>query len=288
MTMNLPRVPTAEELEALLAACPRHTRSGTRDRAAILLTADTGARPIELLSIFVDHVDMPGLSISTPNAKRKPRGAPEPELTARLDRMSAPEKRHVERLALLSGRSAAETLDRLEWMARPISARAGEALSDWLKLRRELTGGARPDLPLFVTIRAGVDRLAIAKGLEASGRSLGAPWTLSGFRGALRAASTRAGLTSAITARSLRHFVAVRAYRHGKDLLHARDVLGHSSAATTEEYLRSLQALDGETRRAWLEGDGEQLPSLAASPALLAALIKQLAALGVIEAPKAE
>jgi integrase/recombinase XerD len=50
---TLPDVPTEEELRAVLAACP-DTLEGTRNRALILVLADSGLRASELLHLLVE------------------------------------------------------------------------------------------------------------------------------------------------------------------------------------------------------------------------------------------
>jgi integrase len=91
-------------------------------------------------------------------------------------------------------------------MARPISPRCAEALGEWLTVREKIVGGVRPDLPLFVTVRAGVDRLAITRGREPMERAAGEGMSESGLRVALRSASKRAGSADPVTMRSLRHY----------------------------------------------------------------------------------
>ncbi|MDR7562796.1 MAG: tyrosine-type recombinase/integrase [Armatimonadota bacterium] len=51
---TLPQVPTVEEVRAVLASCP-DTFEGVRNRAMILVLADSGLRANELLNLLVEH-----------------------------------------------------------------------------------------------------------------------------------------------------------------------------------------------------------------------------------------
>lgn len=53
-----PKPTCIEELEALLAVIPSYSYVGKRDRTMILLMADTGIRPAEVVRLKVDHVDL--------------------------------------------------------------------------------------------------------------------------------------------------------------------------------------------------------------------------------------
>ena len=54
--MTLPRVPTAEELQAVLACC-RGTFEGVRNYAMILTFLDTALRATEVLHLLIEHLD---------------------------------------------------------------------------------------------------------------------------------------------------------------------------------------------------------------------------------------
>lgn len=53
-----PKPTCIEELEALLAVIPTYSYVGKRDRTMILLMADTGIRPAEVVRLKVSHVDL--------------------------------------------------------------------------------------------------------------------------------------------------------------------------------------------------------------------------------------
>ena len=53
-----PKPTCIEELEALLAVIPAYSYVGKRDRTMILLMADTGIRPAEVVRLKVSHVDL--------------------------------------------------------------------------------------------------------------------------------------------------------------------------------------------------------------------------------------
>jgi site-specific recombinase XerD len=64
----------------------------------------------------------------------------------------------------------------------------------------------------------------------------------------------KAGIESRVHAHALRHRMAVDLIKEGADLLTVRDLLGHSSAATTQTYLSRIGASDAvefARRREW-------------------------------------
>jgi site-specific recombinase XerD len=64
----------------------------------------------------------------------------------------------------------------------------------------------------------------------------------------------RAGIEKRVHAHALRHSFAVELEREGAPLSTIRDLLGHSSAAVTDRYLRRVgasHAIDFARRREW-------------------------------------
>ncbi|MHB1295300.1 MAG: tyrosine-type recombinase/integrase [Anaerolineae bacterium] len=58
LAKRVPEPFTPEQIQQLLAACPRHTPRGARDYALLLALLDTGLRASELLSLHVGSLDM--------------------------------------------------------------------------------------------------------------------------------------------------------------------------------------------------------------------------------------
>lgn len=56
----------------------------------------------------------------------------------------------------------------------------------------------------------------------------------------IKAAAARAGITKAVTPHKLRHTFATTLLNRGADLMQVKDLLGHSSVATTQIYLFCL------------------------------------------------
>lgn len=75
-----------------------------------------------------------------------------------------------------------------------------------------------------------------------------APWTAKQLGHLVRRHSKRLfdrGLVGAVSsAHDFRHYFAVAEYRRNPDLYRLEKLLGHTSVATTEKYLRSLEVLD--------------------------------------------
>ena len=96
-------------------------------------------------------------------------------------------------------------------------------VSRWVEVRRKLGVPARS--PLVCTLDGGEVRQDYVRHL-------------------LPRLARRAGIEKRVHAHALRHAYAVELEREGAPLSTIRDLLGHSSAATTDRYLRRLGAGD--------------------------------------------
>lgn len=112
-----------------------------------------------------------------------------------------------------------------------------DALEEWLTRRAEI---AAPDTaPLFCTQRGG-------------------PIDASYIRRMLPKLARTAGVRKRVHAHGLRHLFATELQAEGAPLSMIRDLLGHSSLATTDTYLRRLgagEAVDFARRRSWNPDD---------------------------------
>lgn len=108
---------------------------------------------------------------------------------------------------------------------RVVGVDAGTAalLARWLDVRATLRVG--PSKPVFCTLR---------------GESLDQSYV----RHLLPRLAARAGISKRVHAHGLRHAYAVELEREGASLSTIRDLLGHSSAAVTDRYLRRIGASD--------------------------------------------
>ena len=96
-------------------------------------------------------------------------------------------------------------------------------IEQWLVTRKKL--GLRRDAPVFCTLNGGqIDQSYI--------------------RHLLPRLARKSGIERRCHAHSLRHRFAIDLIKEGADLLTVRDLLGHSSAATTQTYLSRLGASD--------------------------------------------
>jgi integrase/recombinase XerD len=106
-------------------------------------------------------------------------------------------------------------------------------ISEWLRVRAAVV---RPrSAPLYCTLR-------------------GAAIDQSYVRHLLPRLARRAGIAKRVHPHALRHAYAIALEREGAPLSTIRDLLGHSSAATTDRYLRRLGASDAVAfarERAW-------------------------------------
>jgi len=106
-------------------------------------------------------------------------------------------------------------------------------LDQWLMSRSKLRVGSRA--PLFCTLQGGtVDTSYVRHMLPRLAR--------------------KAGIDKRVHAHGLRHRFAIDLIREGADLLTVRDLLGHSSASTTQVYLSRIGASDAvefARRRSW-------------------------------------
>jgi site-specific recombinase XerD len=112
-----------------------------------------------------------------------------------------------------------------------------DALQGWLKRRAEVAPPAAA--PLFCTQRGG-------------------PIDTSYIRRLLPRLARTAGIHKRVHAHGLRHAFATELQAEGAPLSMIRDLLGHSSLATTDTYLRRLgagEAIEFARRRAWSAGD---------------------------------
>jgi integrase/recombinase XerD len=109
--------------------------------------------------------------------------------------------------------------------ARVVGLDAGTRVlvAEWLRLRGARV--QRRSAPLFCTLA-------------------GEPLDQSYVRHLLPRLASRAGVEKRVHAHALRHAFAVGLEREGAPLSTIRDLLGHSSAATTDRYLRRLGASD--------------------------------------------
>jgi site-specific recombinase XerD len=117
---------------------------------------------------------------------------------------------------------------------RIVGLDAGTAalLERWLVVRRKLQ---LTRAPLFCTLR---------------GRAVEQSY----IRHLLPRLAQRAGIDKRVHAHALRHSFAVELEREGAPLSTIRDLLGHSSAATTDRYLRRIgggDAVEFARQRAW-------------------------------------
>jgi site-specific recombinase XerD len=137
-----------------------------------------------------------------------------------------------------------------------IDAGTAALVTQWMGVRSARIG--RRAGPLFCTLDGG-------------------PLDQSYVRHLLPRLARRAGIGKRVHAHALRHAYAVALEREGAPLSTIRDLLGHSSAATTDRYLRRLgasDAVDFARRREWsLRSDRDTsrrsiaaLTSLAAKP----------------------
>ena len=118
---------------------------------------------------------------------------------------------------------------------RVVGVDAGTAalLGHWLDVHKLLVG--RRDCPIFCTLR---------------GNELNQSYV----RHLLPRLARRAGIEKRVHAHALRHSFAVELEREGAPLSTIRDLLGHSSAAVTDRYLRRVgasHAIDFARRREW-------------------------------------
>jgi integrase/recombinase XerD len=117
-----------------------------------------------------------------------------------------------------------------------LDAGAAALLSRWLQARRKL--GIPRSRPVFCTLRGGqLDQSYVRHLLPRIGK--------------------RAGIEKRVHAHALRHSFAFELEREGAPLSTIRDLLGHSSAAVTDRYLRRVGAGDAvefARSRAWSLG----------------------------------
>jgi site-specific recombinase XerD len=108
---------------------------------------------------------------------------------------------------------------------RVVGLDAGTAalIEQWLESRRKL--GVESHSPLFCTLKGG-------------------PIDQSYVRHLLPRLAKKAGVEKRVHAHGLRHRASVDLIKEGADLITVRDLLGHSSAATTQTYLSRIGASD--------------------------------------------
>jgi site-specific recombinase XerD len=119
-----------------------------------------------------------------------------------------------------------------------------DALEEWLERRAEIAPPAAA--PLFCTKRGG-------------------PIDASYIRRLLPRLARAAGVRKRVHAHGLRHLFATELQAEGAPLSMIRDLLGHSSLATTDTYLRRLgagEAVGCARRRTWDADDDRPLGSL--------------------------
>jgi site-specific recombinase XerD len=104
-----------------------------------------------------------------------------------------------------------------------LDAGTGALIGEWLRVRA--TRVRSRSAPLFCTLDGGVMQQSYVRHL-------------------LPRLARRAGIEKRVHAHALRHAYAVDLEREGAPLSTIRDLLGHSSAATTDRYLRRLGAGD--------------------------------------------
>lgn len=115
-----------------------------------------------------------------------------------------------------------------------------DALGGWLKRRAEIMPTVTA--PLFCTKHGG-------------------PIDASYIRRMLPRLARAAGIPKRVHAHGLRHVFATELQAEGAPLSMIRDLLGHSSLATTDTYLRRLgagEAVDFARRRSW-NADGDRI-----------------------------
>jgi len=130
-----------------------------------------------------------------------------------------------------------------------IDAGAGALIQHWVKTRAGLQ--IPSSAPLFCTLRGdAIDQSYV--------------------RHLLPRLARRAGIEKRVHAHGLRHAFAIELEAEGAPLTTIRDLLGHSSAAVTDRYLRRIgasDAIDFARRRAWHpDAPGNETP-MAALPA---------------------
>jgi integrase/recombinase XerC len=114
-----------------------------------------------------------------------------------------------------------------------VDAGTGALLNRWLDIRR--TCGADSRSPVFCTLDGGQIDSSYVRHL-------------------LPRLARRAGIEKRVHAHALRHAYAIELEREGAPLSTIRDLLGHSSAAVTDRYLRRLGtgvAVEFARARAW-------------------------------------
>jgi integrase/recombinase XerD len=104
-----------------------------------------------------------------------------------------------------------------------LDAGTGALIGEWLRVRA--TRVRSRSAPLFCTLDGGAIEPSYVRHL-------------------LPRLARRAGIEKRVHAHALRHAYAVDLEREGAPLSTIRDLLGHSSAATTDRYLRRLGAGD--------------------------------------------
>jgi site-specific recombinase XerD len=117
-----------------------------------------------------------------------------------------------------------------------LDAGAMALLSRWIEVRRRR--GISRTRPVFCTLRG--DEL-----------------DQSYIRHLLPRLARKAGIAKRVHAHALRHSFAIELEREGAPLTTIRDLLGHSSAAVTDRYLRRVgagEAVEFARRRAWSLG----------------------------------
>lgn len=112
-------------------------------------------------------------------------------------------------------------------------------LERWILMRAKL--GIPGTGPVFCTLR-------------------GEPVDQSYIRHLLPRLAGKAGIDKRVHAHGLRHRFAVELEQEGATISQIRDLLGHSSAAVTDRYLRRLgagEAVEFARRREWTDQRGE-------------------------------
>jgi integrase/recombinase XerC len=87
----------------------------------------------------------------------------------------------------------------------------------------------------------------------------GTPLDQSYVRHLLPRLARRAGITKRVHAHGFRHAYAIELEREGASITFIRDLLGHSSLAVTDQYLRragASEAVEFNRRRQWIPDDG--------------------------------
>jgi integrase/recombinase XerD len=190
-----------DDARALVRAPKGSSPTAVRTRALVATLYRAGLRASEVLNLYPGDVNLSAQALHIRGAK----GSRATELTADSHNGERDRSRYV-----------------------PIDGAAVGALAAWIGVRADL--GFGDGAPLFCSLsQAGA-------GVTGGGRRLDTSY----LRKLLPRLARQAGLTRRVSPHSLRHTRAREWADAGLPVHQVRDLLGHASLATTDNYLRSL------------------------------------------------